>query len=135
MLEVDARVDDAEQHARAVVFLRQSFLECIIRERQRVVDICGLAGLVCEWAALGRDADARHLSELSHLLKPVDGNHGGQQGSAEELTLYLDAQRLQLADGRAVAHADKSRYKLPSVDVDGADDGPVVLGHPGCLNK
>ena len=96
VLEVDTSVYHPEHHAGSVIGCRETCRLSIGGECQSVVNVGGLTGIPCEDALEGRNVDALHVADTSHLLDYVDGDEGREQAIVE-LFLKDDALCLYLA--------------------------------------
>lgn len=127
MLEVDTRVDDAEQDTSAVVFLVDARLQGVERNSQRVTGTGDLACLVGKETHVSSHVDATYTTKGCDVEKPFDGDAGGHQ-SILEFALNPDPQPFEDAYVLVVVQADEGRDVDTSVDsVGSCNHTPMVL--------
>ena len=114
VLEVDADVDNRQQHTAAVVPPRHTRVQRLLRPRQHRIHTRVPTSSVGMHLGNRRHIDAHHLLQRSQRLNPIHGNPRRQQ-TVLETALHPHAQRLQRRQVAALAKAHKRRNEPPSV--------------------
>ena len=106
MLEINARVDDAEQDARAVVLVGKALTDGVRRQREHVVDIRRLTRLVRKRPHELGHADTLDAADVGNVKDFVDRNISRDE-TVGELALHFHAQLLELIQVAIVIQSDE----------------------------